>query len=335
MDTDSNSATPAGDRLETVSTSQFPFPSKSPKPEAPSRPPRVSVSVQTETVPDSLPPQEQIEQSPVLLSSLEASVAQHPPTQSESNANFFPLDLPSKFLFYRFKGTSVSAIRGKHQAKFASAAKRKDTRLSVEAVTSLLGDGVSAAELTVPDFFFVLYWLRLNSSSSSPMRVRAPCSNPTHVLEVAENQKPLESLYTTTLINSTRLKQSEIDPSVVAEFLQRPEVLLLREAGFNLTAPRMQDSVELEEKWVGKPEYDEVEFLAEFAGSIAPIDGTVLSLEERIAIVGEFETPILSLLRDWQAIVQSYGVEESVTFKCKECGANIDTEVSISASDFL
>ena len=238
-------------------------------------------------------------------------------------------------MFYPFKTLSVTSIKGKHQAKFSSAAKRKDTRLTVEAITSLMGGDISAADLTVPDFFYVMYWLRLNGAGSSPMKIRASCSSPDHVLAVAEGSKPVDSLYTVDIINSTKLDQSEISSDEVLAFLARSEVQELRDLGFNLTAPRMADSIELEEKWLDKPNYDEVEFLAELAGSISPIEGPPLTLEERIKLVGEFEMPLLLLLKDWQEVVQSYGVEESVSLKCKECGAKIETEISISASDFL
>lgn len=331
-------ATPAALPLETVSTSQFNFPSgsnarKRPKvsvtmqptaavPQQPSPPPTSAAPAQTASTDD-------------LLKTVEATLVSTPLNTAESNASYYPLELPSHFVFYPFKAVSATAIKGKHQAKFSSAAKRKDTRLTVEAITSLLGDHVSAADLTVPDFFYVMYWLRLNGASSAPMQIRAPCSHPDHVLAVAENRKSVASLYTVDIVNSTKLNQSELDANTVRSFLERSDVQLLRAAGYNLTAPRMMDSIELEEKWVDKPEYDEVEFLAELAGSISAIDGMVMSLEDRIKVVGEFETPLLTVLKDWQEVVQSYGVEESVSLTCKECGANIETEISISASDFL
>jgi hypothetical protein len=335
-------ATPAP-TLETVSTSNFAFPSGQ---QARKRS-KVSVTMQPQAAVPPMPaapsqPTSHPQQDPTppptgasLLKTVEALLVSTPINTAESNASYYPLELPSHFVFYPFKALSATSIKGKHQAKFSSAAKRKDTRLTVEAITSLLGDRVSAADLTVPDFFYVMYWLRLNGASNAPMKIRAPCSHPDHVLAVAEGRKSVDTLYTVDIINSTKLDQSELEASKVQEFLERPDVQLLRDSGYNLTAPRMQDSIELEEKWVDKPEYDEVEFLAELAGSISALDGTILSLEDRIKAVGEFELPLLALLKDWQEIVQSYGVEESVSLKCKECGANIETEISISASDFL
>lgn len=309
---------------EVVSSSRFSFPTGARRGR-----PGIAVSVEPEPPLTDPPP------SPPPNPSVSAVRSPATPTAAQRDAGYYPLELLSGFVFYPFKTLSVTQVRGKHQAKFAMAHKRGETRLSVDAVTALLGDGVNAADLTVPDFFFTMYWLRLHCAGSAPLKVRGMCSAPEHVLAVAEKRKPSETLVTVDIVNHTRLKESVLDPKAVEEFLQRPEVAALTDLGYRLTAPRMADSIELEEKWQDKDSFAEVEFLADFASSIVPLDGRPATLEERIHAVGEMDSDMISLLRDWQEVIQSYGVEEFVKFKCKECGAEIEAEVSVSASDFL
>lgn len=307
--------------LEVVSTSTFNFPSS----ESRQKRPKVEVSVDSE---ETTKPQTKVTVSTTPSTS---RLAKH-----DSDSGFYRLGLPSGHLFYDFQSVSATSIRGRNQAKFSAAAKQKRTRLTVEAVTSLLGDGVDAASLTVSDFFFVMYWLRLNGAGTSQFRVKAGCYDPQHVLDVAQKRKPVESLYTVELVSKTNLKETELDKELVKTFFEEHKggIEELARLGFALTAPRMYDSIELEEKWDGKPEFDEVEFLSELAGSIQSTEKH-MDLEQRLAVVGEFPMELLTLLQEWQLVVQSYGVEESIHLNCKECGAQIETEVSISASDFL
>lgn len=258
-----------------------------------------------------------------------------PQTQSQRDPLYFFLPLPSNFVFYPFKELSAAHIRGKHQAKFSVAAKQSSTRLTVEAITSLLGDGVNAADLTIPDFYAVMYWLRLNCYGKATLPIVARCSDPEHVLAVAENKKTVKSLENMELISKTNLKETLLDTKKVLDFLDKEEVKeFTAETGLILTAPRMFDSIEIEERWLERPDYSEIEFLADYAGAIRSIERD-LSLEERIDTVGNLEARHIAILSDWQELVTSYGVEESTSLKCKECGAGIEVDISISAHDFL
>lgn len=319
---------------EVISTSSRPFPATRPQRSSP-----VSVTFDdddnvepasttvTKSAPKS-PPQKAVPSKPVEV--------QKPSV--ETDPDFHSLSLPSNFIFYDFTSLSAGNVRGRHQAKFSAAAKNSSTRMVVETISSLLGDNISAAQLTIPDFYFVMYQLRLNCMGSVPLMVRTNCSNPDHVLAVADGKKDRKTLTSEMLVNKSTLKETYLEQSEVDEFLSRPEVLELKELGLELDAPRMADSIELEENWFDKPGYDEVEFLADLAGSIKgcpDIHPTPLTFNKRVDIVGNLSPKHIAVLRSWQSITQSYGVEETVTTTCKECGADIETEVSVSAHSFL
>jgi hypothetical protein len=265
-----------------------------------------------------------------------------PPALKKSPVNKDPgllsVELPSKWTFYPFKSLSLSNVRGKHQAKFAAAAKHESTRMVVETVSSLIGEDLDAAQLTIPDFQFVLYQLRLNCMGGNlPLKVRGLCSDPDHVLKVAEGNLARETLINDDLVHSSQIKETVIDEQTVAAFqAEHAEVIEeLRSLGYELDAPRYGDSVELEEKFVGKPNFDEVEFLSDLAGSIRSSAGVVLDLSQRLDIVADFPPRVTRLLQDWQSITQSYGVQEFINITCKECGSAIEVSASIPAHSFF
>ena len=321
----------------TVNKTEFPFPAgHGSKKQRPQRP-----SVQVSNLDQAPPPESQ--QRPAAppaaqnqFAYQQQAVPEPPPPQSAVDPAYAPIDLPSGFIFYPFKQLSVAQIRGKHQAKFALAFKRQSLKITVEAISSLLGDGVQAQNLTICDFYAVMYWLRLNCMGKLTFPITANCSDPQHVLDVVEKKKNPKTLKNYELISKTDLKQTDLDPEKVKAFMEQDVVKELEALGFTLTGPTIADTIDLEDNWSEKPEYADIEFLTDFAGSIKSTDPTVkLTLSQRIEIVGELEARFIGMLREWQDIVQGYGIEESVSLRCKECGAKIETQVSISAHDFL
>jgi len=254
----------------------------------------------------------------------------------EEHPELIRLDLPSRFEFYPFKELGAFPIRGKHQAKFSLAAKTRSTRLVVETVSSLLSGGVSAMDLTIPDYYWVQYKLRLECFGKVPLHARAVCSNPDHALQVLENKKPRESLINMEIVNSTTLREELLDTEKLHAFQASTDLSFLTSKGLRLVVPRMRDSVELEEQYGSSDAYEEIEYLADYAACIQSLDSEKpLSLDARITVVGELGPDELSVLNTFQELIQSYGVDEQFTSKCKECGGEIKTSVSISPRDFL
>lgn len=254
---------------------------------------------------------------------------------AEKDPLYISVDLPSKFYFYSgLKTLSVCPVKGSHQAKFHRAAKLESTKLTVEAVSSLLGDEVGAQWLTVPDFFWLLYYLRINFYPEGSLTYKAVCMNPTHLAQVNSGEKTQESLVTLSILKKTELKETLLSAASI-EFLSSVDQTPFQALGYNLTAPRMQDSIELEEKLSERPDYDELEYLADYAGCLVRNDGEVDSLEDRIKVVSDMSVGMIKTLEAYLQVATGYGVEEFVSTKCKECGAVVETEVSVTAHDFL
>jgi hypothetical protein len=304
---------------EEVSRVTYPLPSRN-KAASTTSPPKKSIP--TITLAD-----EDFEESP-------DPIQKKAVTQAETDPNYISVDLPSKFYFYGgLKTLSVSPVKGSHQAKFHRAAKLESTKLAVEAVTSLLGDNVPAEYLTTPDFFWLLYYLRVNFYPENSLTYRAICMNPTHLSQVQAGEKTQESLVTVAIVKKSELKESLLSKESIS-IMESVDQSAFNALGYKLTAPRMKDSIELEEL-VDLPDFQEIEFLADYAGCLARLDGEWVPLTKRIETVRELTTFQIKDLETYLTAATNYGVEETVSTRCKECGAVVETEVSITAHDFL
>ena len=269
----------------------------------------------------------------------EASVAPGSPEPSlpASEASKDPaattVFLPSRFEFYPFKSISVLPVGGFHQAKFSRAAKEKLTRHVVEAVSTLLPEGIDAADLTVPDFYFILYWLRLNCYTRAQLVHKGVCRDHKHVAQVREGKKPADSLVNLVTVTKTSLKQEELPHDYLGDW--QPEPSLLEKADYYPCT--MRDVISLEEDFDDLPpeSMDELEYLADLASFIRIKGNPEATLRERIQLLEKANPDELESIALYRQAVSNYGVEEFIKFKCKECGAETETAISISAHSFL
>lgn len=236
--------------------------------------------------------------------------------------------LPSGFHPYPFKELYLRKVRGKHQARFAQAANLDNVKLVTDTVTSLIGGDVDALDLTPNDFQYVMYWLRLNCYGKIPFTVKSVCSKVDHVDKVTRGELPPESLVTVDIVDRTTLKEVLFDTSVLDGF----DASLLDDTPWELGHPRQRDVNELIE-WVERDDFRELEYLSDFASCIQHRERRA-TLMERIQFLMDAEPELLVLLGKYHALISSYGVEETIKTRCKECGAEIVTEVPFSASTF-
>lgn len=240
--------------------------------------------------------------------------------------------LPSKGMFYDFTTLAIKPVRGYHQSKFSRAAKEKLTRHIVEAVTTLLPDGVDAMDLTVPDFYFLLYWLRLNCYTKAQLVHRGVCQHHDHVRKVREGELKPESLVTLVTIGKTSLKQTEIDPNYLEGFIPDAQ---LDASGLDLYPLRMRDVVDMEENLSDSENFIEVEYIADLASFVRVRAQPNASLTDRCKLVENLSPDALESIAEYRDRVSNYGVEELLNFTCQECRAGNETVVSISAHSFL
>jgi len=256
-----------------------------------------------------------------------------PLSPADKDANLFHLALPSNGYFYP-PGTKVFGrlVRGKQQAKFTRAAAENSLALTVEAVNSCL-EGLNAADLTVLDFFYVMYWLRTLSYTKSQFTHISICTDPKHLQRVAKKELRPESLKTVTIVNNTTLEEDLFDPAA----LDALDLDLVTAAGITLKPPLVSDTLELADAYDARnPEdADAIELVDSYASCIDTVHGQRLSLKDRVAVVEELDPDVLGQIRAYAGAVTRYGIRELIRVRCKECGAEHQAELAVSAHSFF
>ncbi len=137
-------------------------------------------------------PQQKV--APNLVQSYVNQVAsQHPGVITPvADGEYSSVELPSRFAFYGFTDLYVCPFRAKHLGKLQKANREQSLLAMVEAVSAVcyttapaFAGRPMAFELTLPDFFFVLYWLRLNSFTKSNYVHHAECKDKNHKKRVS------------------------------------------------------------------------------------------------------------------------------------------------------
>jgi hypothetical protein len=259
-------------------------------------------------------------------------------TEVQRDPSAMSVELPSNFFFYDFKELAVKPLKGYHQAKFSRSAKEKSHKHMVEAISTVLTDGISAYDLTIPDFYWVLYYLRLSCYTKSPMIHRTVCTNPEHVLDVAAGRKTKDSLITLSTITKTMLQDITFNPEKEFEgFDQTAADAFFEKHGLKLHPVLVRDMVEMGTLYSDdgdEGEDSEMEYCAEFAGLLKSPDKH-LTLADRISIVKTLDIDEIELIKDYSRRVSAYGVKETIKAHCGDCSAEVNTVVSISAHSFL
>ena len=244
---------------------------------------------------------------------------------AERDSSYLDVTLPSNFYFYPFKRLSVRYVRGGEQAKFARAAREQRLRHVVDAISATLEPGISAYDLTMQDFQWLLYYQRINSYKKLPYIHKTFCESEEHLKQVIAGEQPEKSLEISQIISNTTLKETVFDPSTI--------VLPSFADKLQLDTVRMRDLVEISEM-EEDPNFAELAWLADRASFIAP-STKYKSLRERIYIIQQLEAEQLEELAGYMNSVVNYGVQESITVRCNGCGAEKVSEVTIDALSFL
>ena len=245
--------------------------------------------------------------------------------QFNSEAGGVAVDLPSKFAFYDFKELYVHPFRGKHLAKLARAAKEKNVRILAEVMSSVLSVpgtqiGGLAFRLTLPDWYWLLYFQRRNCYTKVSFVHKFRCNNPHHIQQALNGEVATETLVNRATIDTTTLEVKEYEPIEISEELQ----------SLGAHCPTVGDFVlTVEDKRFGNDEeYD-------WAAQIACLIRADLPWEQRVSMVDNLTSRQIEELKEFDKAVTSFGVEEKATVVCKECGASTGTTLSIDASSFL
>jgi hypothetical protein len=249
-------------------------------------------------------------------------------SQTEQDSSYIDITLPSNFYFYPFKTLSVRPVRANEQAKFNRAAKEGKMKHLVDAVSSCLEGGRSAYELTPQDFHFVMYWLRMNSYGKTPMMHNAVCENKEHIDDVISKKKDIKTLNISVVITKTLLTEVVFDESKI----YTPEAPLPN--GLQLGYLTMRDVVDISEL-DEREDFEEIEWLADHAGFLAPRNAKEVSIMARIELLKALSPDDIEEITLYTNSISDYGIKEIVSVRCGDCGAETVSTITINALTFL
>jgi hypothetical protein len=169
------------------------------------------------------------------------------------------------------------------------------------------------------------------------MLVTGSCSDPEHNMKVVVgffNEKtqeieklPEESLNLSVQVNSTTLTVENLEYDV-----EEGKWPLIEHLGLGVET--MRDIVWAAENIAEAKDLEVLEWKAGYAAFLKPIDADD-DLGKRIARIEDLSPEQIQELEDYSRAVTNYGVTDTATVKCKECGASNKVVIPIDASCFL
>ena len=97
-------------------------------------------------------------------------------TAAKKDSNLVEVgELPSKYLPYKFDKINIRGFLLPEIRLIAKAHAQKDIYYVIKAVDSVIDQDVNI--LTIPDFYYLLYWLRIESYPKTPMYLPWTCDN--------------------------------------------------------------------------------------------------------------------------------------------------------------
>lgn len=248
------------------------------------------------------------------------------------------LALPSRFAYYGFSDCYVQPLRARHLAKLQKAHREQSLLPIVEAVSAVMftteptyAGRALAFDLSLPDFYMVLYWLRMNSFTKSNYIHRTRCTNHEHLEQVDRKEADPESLQIQQVITKTQLEVVELEhiPDPAIYHFSETSPMIFR-------PPTMKDVVEFSEapELQSDEDREEFTFLAQLATHIQHRD-LQLSLADRVEIVKDATADQVELIQAFERELGDFGVVDKVDVQCKHCGHSQKTKLNIAAHSFF
>lgn len=287
---------------------------------------------------------------------------------SEKNPEYTDIgpELPSCMAFYPGNSLSIRTFKTPHIIKMIESMEMEDFSMMVEVVSSVIEPGFPAYVLTVEDFFYIMYWLKIHSFKKHPMEIPFQCNDSKHISDVIAGVKTKESLS-----NKHRISQmgSLTIEYITEEKLNKATEILNRvkkEYGVDLFPMQIKDYILLQDYLKKTALYStkiaELELLMATEGKVTSpqldrlreeknrLDATYAMKDYAPYILLKPESTIIDKLNflnnadlgpdflfevDEFVNVTKHGVIETVAVGCQECKAKMEIDISIDALHFF
>lgn len=251
------------------------------------------------------------------------------PVQRLAEAEGVAVELPSRFLFYPFKDLFIHPLRLFHLPKIAQARADNSELTLLEVVSSVLSTSdpryrnkALAYELTVPDFYYVLYWLRNANFTNVSFVHTTHCQHEPHIEEVRQGKEDRDTLRISEFVNKSKLQVTQLDKNRKVPYVGpghsqvkvRPR-----------TMGSQVDAAEFPER-MRRPDF---EFRQDIAQRLE------MDFLPALDFVDQLEPQEIETVLDYEDQVGTYGLRESIVVQCKHCGTKRETQTAVRACSFL
>jgi hypothetical protein len=309
------------------------------RPVAPPMPQPMAAPMQTQMQAHPVSYQAQAPQPPMMQPQMGTVKSTMPGFENAiADGESMSLALPSRFAYYGFSDCYVQPLRARHLAKLQKAHREQSLLPIVEAVSAVMfttepayAGRALAFDLSLPDFYMVLYWLRMNSFTKSNYIHRTRCNNPAHIAQVESKEVEADTLQIQQVITKTQLEVVEL------ERIPDPEIYHFSDTSAMIfRPPTMRDVVEFSEapELQNEDEREEFTFLAQLATHIQHRD-LQLTLAQRVEIIKDATADQVELIQAFEKELGDFGVLDKVEVQCKHCGHTQKTKLNIAAHSFF
>lgn len=241
-------------------------------------------------------------------------------------------DLPSRYVFYDFQELYIGKFRLPHFAKLHESYVAQSYVYLLEATSDVMGTSHPdwqnkplAFYLTIPDFYWSLYFLRLNQIKTHLIH-KSKCQNAQHILDVEEGRKEESSLWTQVNVNRSTIHTRILESA--------PDMTKYDFEKFRLKPALMLDVVEA----MSEPEYqsnEDMKYMCRVASLIQIKDDPEASLMTRVKFIKELDFDELVAVGQFEQIATNYGPIEYVQVTCGDCGHQRRSKITLDARSFL
>ncbi len=264
-----------------------------------------------------------------------------PPATPISTPHGISISLPSHFAYYDFKDLYVRPFRVPHLAKMSKADAQMSLQIVAETVSSVLetpqGDKNIAFKLCMTDLTAVIYWIRINSFTQKALTMPYVCESKEHIKAVQAGHKDESTLMGKVLVPQTEIVTKDLDarpdPEIYHLIIEDGEMRLR----VDLVPERVQDAIE----FLDLPNWDdpEIQFTAKIASLLdleRALPQVKWTLREKMRFVEEaLNNDHVSIVHEFADLIDDFGIKQTYSFKCRECGASGQAYLPIDARTFL
>jgi hypothetical protein len=250
-------------------------------------------------------------------------------------------NLPSNFYPYTFGALYIKPFTVKHLRLLSKAVVTKDVSLQIRAVDLVISQSVF--ELTIGDYYYVLEWLKIHSTTKTPLTVEWHCQD--QRLQHKETFEFISNDPKTLTLIASELKSDEYDLVPCATHntemlhLVNLAILQLPEVGWDgipegYDFPRVAQLKGIQEA-LKDPELNMIVGAAQWVSASPKVGAEYATIEDKIEMLESQSN--LDMFTTAMAINDTivHGIAQNSILHCRTCRSEHPYEIQIDSVSFF